>query len=49
MAKLQLITAVVQHKVGDKVELEVLREGETIKVQAELTGWTPNKAADEKK
>jgi hypothetical protein len=37
------------HKVGDKVELEVLRDGETIKIQAELTGWSPNKAAESKK
>jgi hypothetical protein len=37
------------HKVGDKVELEVLRDGETIKIQAELTGWSSNKAAEAKK
>jgi hypothetical protein len=37
------------HKVGDKVELEILREGETIKLQAELTGWSPKRSAEAKK
>jgi hypothetical protein len=31
------------------VELEILRDGETIKIQAELTGWSANKAGEAKK
>lgn len=37
------------HKVGDQVELEVVRDGETLKVTAELSGWIPTRAAEEKK
>ncbi len=42
------------HKVGDKVELEILREAasgglETIKIQAQLTGWSANKTGEAKK
>ncbi len=31
------------HNVGDKVLLEVLRDGQTLMLNAELTGWTPGK------
>jgi hypothetical protein len=45
----RLIELTGRHRPGDKVELEVLRSGKIIKLEAELMGWTSAKSDDEKK
>jgi hypothetical protein len=45
----RLIEITGQHKPGDKVSLEIERDGETIVVEAELTGWEGDKSTEIKK
>ncbi|HLJ11499.1 MAG TPA: PDZ domain-containing protein, partial [Planctomycetaceae bacterium] len=45
----QLIKITKRHKVGDKIEIEVNRDGTKINVEAQLTGWTLSKPATEMK
>jgi hypothetical protein len=45
----RLIEITKGHKAGDKIAIEVLRDGETVIIEAELTGWARNKPVEAKK
>ncbi len=45
----RLIEITGEHKPGDKVKLEIERDGEMISVEAELTGWEGEKTTETKK
>ena len=44
----RLIKITARHDAGDKVELEILRAGKLVKIEAELTGWTSPRPEEKK-
>ncbi len=45
----RLIEITGDHKPGDKIEIEIKRGGEILKLEAQLTGWAGDKSVEIKK